>query len=213
MKIQKQNNNNINFTSIPVHAVNLKKVTNGIENDSVKAIFSRLDIDDPKDLDTLRQLKDTWDDRDKLVHSMYKHFKMKTPDNDYFAIELPGKDDLSERIVGLAHTLYSQTNKTYELRELITKPCLQYYTDERKIKGIGEALLGEVVKQAKGKNANNVNFVSLAKNFYNKSLERAKVNNFKLSENSFRYFISKENFDKYIQYCQDEYGDNFSAII
>lgn len=212
MKVQNQKRG-INFTSIPIHNINLKKVTNGVEIGSIKAVFSKLDVNDPKDSEALFEIKELWDDKDKLVCCMYRHFKIKTPDNEYFTIELPGNNSLSDRIIGLANTFYSAKDKVYNLLNLITKPSMQYYTEERGIKGVGETLLGEIFQKARENNASNLVFGSLANNFYNKSFDNAKMTNYKIGDSSFRYTISRDNFDKYIKYCQEKYNDNFSTII
>lgn len=212
MQIQSQKNN-VSFTSTPIHTITLKKLTNGVENGTIKAVFSKLNPFDIKDIESIEKIKETWSDPEKLIHSFYRHFKEKKSDNEFFAIELDEKNGLSKTILGLLNTCFLPKDKMYHLLTINTKPNFIKGRKDKEIKGIGEIMLGEAIQQAKQKKVDSFNFISLADNFYDHTFEKAKLK-FHKSENSYaHYIIESEDFDKYIEYCEKKYGNNFSATI
>lgn len=209
---------NTTFTSTPIHYVKLKKITNGVENGFVKAVFSKLNQADEKDRIAIQQVQDIWGKKEFIANSCCENFfKEQSPETQtYNCIELISNAPLGERIIGLAKSLTLDLGKTkiYHLSWLASK--LKLDNPERGIKGVGEVLLGEVFNKAKNKKMP-LEFTSSNDSFYFKTFKNAGLD-FVEDEELFEmgnglFTIQKRDFDKYINYCQKKYGTDFSAKI
>ena len=219
MQISNQNNN-VNFTSTPIHSVNLKKLTNGAEDGFVKAVFSKLDPNDINDSLAIHELKATWDVPYNLMDEFSREFNLSIKSHEYNAIEMVGEAPLYKRIVGLiCSNSYSRNNEIISTgRVLITKPELSKKSDARSVKGVGEMLLGKAFYQAKLAKSKEFKFDSSATDFYEKTFADAKIRiikgvNFFQEGGNDRFVIGEKDFDKYINWCQQKYQTNFSAKI
>lgn len=194
-------NNNVNFTSTPLHRVNL---INAKDGSFIPAIFSKLNKEDAIDKEALEHIMDTWNS--SLAHDYYYNFRN---NNHLFnAIELLGSEKLEERIVGLAES------NSHNLFLLITKPKLSEKNKiNRQIKNIGEKLLGEIFSQSKNAKADYLDFEALknAVDFYKKSFERAgikytsEIKEPKHINSEVLFSINQDQFNKYINYIKKKF--------
>lgn len=97
MQISNQSNS-LNFTSTPVHSVNLKKLTNGAENGFIKAVYSKLSPEDLNDSVAINELKATWDVPHKLMDEFSREFNLSIKSHEYNAIEMIGETPLYKNI-------------------------------------------------------------------------------------------------------------------
>ena len=213
--MQISTNNSVNFTSTPLHYVNLRKVTNGAEDGFVRAVFTKLN---PKDLEgdclAVDKIKDTWMGtslRDNFAGA-FKFFKAES--NHYNAIELVGNNNLGDRIVGLAKSSV-ELGRMLKLSLLLIKPEMSRINYKRSINHIGELMLGEMFNKAKQLNVSKLELESAEDDFYIKVLEKAgiELTPEKYDSINHKFHIPVEDFDKYINWCQSEYKTNFSATI
>lgn len=213
--------NNINFTSTPIHYVNLKKLTNGVEDGFVKAVFSKLNPSDKKDIDAIIQINQDWDEEYLVSEYCGDFIRNISPDiNQYHAIELLENKDLGDKIVGLVKYYFKNygNKENLHLSWLITNPKAKFISrdEKREIKGVGEILLGETFNKAKEHKALGLEFSYGNDSFYKKTFENAGINiingkTFNPSDKEF--YVETEDFDKYINYCQNKYSTDFSAKI
>ena len=215
MQISNQNNS-VNFTSKPLHFVNLKKLTNGAEDGFIKAVVSELDATDKIDTDAIEKLNVAWNNRSGLVHWFCQDFLAKANASaQYFVIEKPGSTNLVDKIVGLLQ-IYPQKNFVTKrdnliLSTLATKSEFSSKNTERGMKNIGEALLGETFNSAKEKNIADVKIYATKSNcgfysnfFKNAGLSEAEFGN-PTEENLYTLVIKEKNFDKCIKYYQNKF--------
>jgi len=165
MNIQNQKNS-VNFTSTPIHYVNLKKVTNGVEDGFIKAVFTKLN---PNDLEgdclAIEKIKETWKENDmaEKFAGIFKFFKSDL--NFYNALELVGNNNLDERIVSLVKSSI-EGGRTLKLSILLSKPELSRENIQRPIKNVGELMLGEIFNKAKQLQVSRLEFESAEDAFY-----------------------------------------------
>lgn len=202
MKISSQNNN-INFTSTPIHKVNL---INAKDGSFIPAVFSQLDPDNLLDISAIKQIQKNWRGPSFLVDQFYNDFFHSKNVEKYHAIELLNNDPLEKRIIGLTESRIDHSD--YELSLLFVKPELTQKVGKRKIKNIGELLLGEIFNLAKKANASSLEFLSSNTGFYNKTFERALPGLYKPEDNDmvFSFEIKRKTFDKYIDYWKKKFG-------
>ena len=210
MQITNQNNR-INFTSTPLHFVNLRNA----DNTFTKAVFSRLG---PEDIKVVEELKDSWAVPHGLMKDFYTDFLRQSADNEFHAIELIEEGSLAKKIIGVVFSSIDRYGKEnyVNMQSLVTKPELAAANKKRSLKGIGEVLLGEAFNLAKKANASDFSFTSAAYTFYKKTFKDAgiEIRRFQnYDPYNDRYCLHKDTFDKYINYCQDKYKTNFSATI
>lgn len=213
MQISNQKNS-VNFTSRPIHYVNIRNA----DNKFVKAVFSRLDPKCGVDKAAIEKLQNSWEVPHELMKDFYAEFSCPKDGKEFNAIELPGKGPLHKRILGVVYSkTYMLWNKEHmSMPLLITNPEIKYGRESRKLKGIGEIMLGEVFNRAKKMNVPELEFNSEANKFFRKFFRHTKVKivdgvNFNPYNRFFH--ISQENFDKCINWCQKKHQTNFSAKI
>ena len=206
--------NNVNFTSRPIHCVNIRDADNKL----VKVVFSKLDPKCGVDKAAIKKLQNSWEVPHELMKDFYAEFSCPKDGKEFNAIELPGIGPLHKKILGVVYSktymLHNQERMSMPL--LITNPDLKHENGLRKLKGIGEIMLGEVFNRAKKTKAPELEFNSEANKFFRKFFSRAKV---KITDdvnynpyNSF-FHIGQEDFDKCIDWCQKKHKTNFSATI
>lgn len=211
MNMQINNQNNISFTSTPIHRVNIRNAKTG---ELIPAIFSKLDRNSNIDRSAITIIHNSWScptAKEICFYFLETHF----PD-DFWAIELIRDKNLSKKIVGLAQTNIEQCSKIFDLKYLSTKPSLSNKSKEKRVvKNIGEVLVGSIVNQAKHKDADYIHVASLIKAipFYEKIIKNAsfKPENCHLTKMQRVFFIEKKDFNKYLNHLADEYKINFSA--
>lgn len=220
--IQRQN---INFTSTPIHNVNLRKVTNGKEDGFISAVFSKLNLGDTEDKTALWHIQNTWDESEKkskaVANTICKHFLAKKQERqaDYFCLELENKESLGNRIIGLMELQPEKhdSKDVLYLSLLTTKPDFIHKKENRTIKGIGEILVGEAINQAKKGNHSRLDIWAEDKGFFARIFEKTKIDLEKILTRSNRdwdeYEIKREHFQQYLKECEKNYKTNFSEII
>ncbi len=203
-------NNTINFTSTPIQPIILKEMKDGIEVGTVKAMLTRLDPWTSEDKTAIEQIQKKWKDKQKLLDIIKKNFSKKNGSDEFYAIEKPESETLAEKIVGLLGVKIMQNefqNQLY-LSAIMTKPKLSSRASNGSLKGIGETLFRQCFVSAKTNHANRVNFVSYDDKFYTNTLKNAGVDlsdpkKYNPKENKF--FIPKEDYDKYITSIDKKY--------
>lgn len=220
MKVVSQNNN-INFTSIPIHRVNIR---NAKTNELVPAIFSKLNPAEEIDRAAINEIKKNWKEVDTLLmESLTDGFTQYAPKTEkYYSIELNNDKTLSKKIVGIAKffqeknlCINSTDNKKLYLNNLIISPELSYNSEHRNLKNVGEVLFGGIVKYTKKTKFDSLNFFSEADDFYFKTLEHAGIkirdNEDIFHLNSHEFTIDKKYFDQILNYWSKTFKINFSA--
>jgi len=202
--------NNVNFTSTPIHDVNLKRIADGA---NIPAVFTRLSIKNDEDLNAVTQIKNKWPKVHQIITCFCNEFcKPQTYDADYFAIELKNNTPfLSEKIVGLFKSIKIKNGdkERVYLSRIFSKPEHMRDNETRTIKGIGEVLLAETFNLAKKIKATCLDFHSDNDAFYFRTFEKAKIKiepgeNFDPKNHDFHF--SEKYFDQYIDYCKKEYS-------
>lgn len=208
-------NNSVNFTSTPIHYVNLKKVTNGIEDGFVKAVFSKLNPNDKEgDCLAIEKIKETWKENDmaEKFAGIFKFFKSDL--NFYNALELVGNNNLDERIVSMVKSSV-EGGRTLKLSILLSKPELFKENIQRPMKNVGELMLGEIFHKAKQLQVSRLEFESAEDAFYIHVFDKVgiELTGDKYNPVKHKFSLPKEDFDKYLKYIQKEYNTDFSAVI
>jgi len=216
MQVSTQNNR-VNFTSTPLHPVNLRKFTNGAQDGFVKAVFSKLDPNNLEDLAALKEIETNADsEKSAILRMLCGFFPYNCFQNDqYHCLELVGEGSLAQRIVGLLNTTPGLGDKKAYVGKLIaTVPRFKYGKDDRGIKGVGEVMLGETFNLAKKGGFERLSFDSTKNPFYDETFRTAKVNvqEREISgwDSARNIIIPKTEFDKYINYCEDKYKFKFN---
>lgn len=208
MKVSSQNNT-INFTSTPLHKVNL---INAIDGSFIPAVFSRLNPNNPLDTKAIAQIKKDWAQKSILIDAFYSDFIHSNNIEKYHAIELVNNDSLEKRIVGL--TASQQKDSEYILKLLIVKPEFCKKNPKRQIKNIGEILLGEMFYQAEKSKANSLNFLSTNPKFYNTIFSSSLKDSYvphktniipMIKPLSFLRF-TKEEIERHVNYWKKKFG-------
>jgi len=206
--------NNIYFTSTPIRQVNLKKITNGIDDGFIKAIFSNLNPANPKDRKAVKYINKTWN-KNLITNEFCDEFLARRDfdTETFYCIELPNKKKLGDKIIGVSKgILFSDNNKPeYFLHFIAINPSLRATSENRQIKNIGEVMLGEAFNLAKTADASHISFENI-NSFCNKVFKKAGIKIFdsnqdSSSTNAFSYFfsINKDIIDKYLNYYQKEF--------
>lgn len=204
--------NNICFKSTPIHTVNLKKVSNGVEDGFVKAVFSKLDPRDPEDVNAIKKIKETWHDKlatDWICESFEKLNKVDKFALRFHCIELPGNESLDKRIIGLTESFVppDEDFKFYHLSCIASKAENQYGKTERTVKNIGEVMLGSLFNDAKKLKASCFEIISACNGFYEKTFADSKI---AFKEKYCVYNIQKRSFNKYLKHIQNKFNFKFS---
>lgn len=220
------NKNNIYFGSKPLHYVNLTRLKNGVKSGSVKAVFSKLNPSDEKDIAAIRQIKEQWKGKTVVPYYLCDDFlNSKDSKARYFAIELLGEQNLAERIIGFRKLRlegYDTRSRTKKLDVhacyVATKPELSSENPNRDIKGIGETLLIESIAQAKKHNADKYTFQALHNSpemaFYHYFFKKIGIKPQEIDQD-FRtqFIVDSSYFDTAIDYGKKQLGINFSERI
>lgn len=213
MQIQQININNTrlkpNFTAKPLYNI---KLLDNAGNKITDALVVELEKGKKEDLKALEEIEKTCDRNDifnvpnRLFLSIIDHFKSnKNNEERFFAVTTPYKKKLN--ILGCMYTSPNEkTNKTtLFLDKLFVRQDVANRNNQRKIKGVGEALLGESITLAKDAKYKALEFLSIADEFYDHSLNSAKVTNYREKNCSF-FHIKEDFFDKFIKYCSNKYN-------
>lgn len=204
--------NNTTFTSTPIHTVNLKKVTNGVEDGFVKAVFSKLDPRDHEDILAMQKIKENWEDKnatDWICPSFERLDEVDKFSLRFHCIELPGTESLDKRIVGLTESFIppNEDVKFYHLSCIASKAENQYGKTERIVKNIGEVMLGSLFNDAKKLKASCFEIISVCNGFYENTFGNSKI----AFKEKYRVFnIQKRSFNKYLKYIQNKFNFDFS---
>lgn len=212
MKITNQNTN-VNFTSTPLHKVNIVSAKDG---KLIPAIFSELKpYGRNNDRTTIKEIAKTWKSVPFLLTNIFSTNFCSKMDlgNNFYAVETLGEEPLAKRIVGLMQTLTEKDTPPlnldkFDLELLIVKPDFAHTTKDRQFKNIGELLFGEAFNQAKKSNSDYIKFYSTEDDFYSKILKKATIDS---SNNEHRFTIDKPNFDKYIDYWKTKFKIDLNA--
>lgn len=221
-----QNNNNINFTSTPLRSVNIKNIANEVETGLTRACFSHLDPGNPEDGNAMRKIIKNWqknienlllpedvEDRIKgITTRICEQFFEPKPDEEFFAIELPKETaniPLAERILGLFKLKVSEDNLS--LPFIVTHPKLVTQYEKRRYKGVGEAMIGEIIRIAKKDGFLSVGITSSNDDFYIKTLKNAKIPTGKEVCDCSYFQIPRKYFDTYLNYIDKKYKNNTSS--
>lgn len=222
MEISSQNNNVI-FTSTPIHRVN---VINTKDGSFLPAIFSKLDQKEPEDAKAIKKISSSW-----LKFETYNFPKqiVKTSKNNlallksfftgevcdyrsFYALELLQKPNaskpLAKRIIGIMCIRESVENNRLCLALLNTKPKFIVQNDNRTIKGSGENLFAEAINLAKEKKFSSVIIDSYNDRFYLGTLRNAKIVDEELRESGL-FIIPQKYFNKYLDYWKKKFALNF----
>lgn len=205
MKIQSPKNN-VEFKSIPIYQVNVRNADNGL----VKAVFSELKATCEEDKLAIIKIKNSWENS-YLLDGFFEDFKDTfSSDKNFNAIELLGKAPLGERIIGLVQTQFMYANDLFGTY-IFSRPDLKKQVVCRKIKNVGEVLLGSIMKMAKEKNSTHFNFRSSNDSFYYKTFDDAKIQPYVMKGRRLTEFsINSKEMQKYIEYCQNKFKIDFS---
>jgi len=223
MQVSNQNNR-INFTSAPLHSVNLKKITNRADDGISKAIISKLNPNDKLDEAAIRDVNKTWHYLSNHIHCLYVDFsKNFDPSTEYFAVETQEPKNLANKIIGLMQVCTQKSfitkRENLVLSTLATKPDFMHGNESRSLKNVGEALFGDTFSMAKEKNTANIKFFATKNNykFYSDSLTKAGLNESEFgnpsSENLYEFIINEKSFDRCINYYQNKFCPKPSALI
>lgn len=204
--------NDINFKSTPVHMVNVRNAKTG---ELIPAIFSKLNPYDYHDVKAIKKIEQDWANCWLIPDFCDRFFKGR--DDSFCAIELISQKALAQKIIGLT----SYSSDSFGLYKLMTKPALSDKNKEtRKIKNIGEVLLGAIFNQFKIRESNIIGFSSFedASGFYTKIFDKANISGIWMDSERCndghirtRFTLTKEQYEKYIDYWQNEYKIKISA--
>lgn len=175
MKILPQNNN-INFTSRPIHRVKLPKVDG---SGFVDAVFSRLDPNDALDIQAVKQITYRWTDTSMLLDILCDDFHARSQplqNVQYYALETLGETSLAERLVGISEIVLNKAkNNHFKLLYLVVKPEYIFRSSNKKIKNVGKVLLTSLINMAQRCNVKSFSFVSATNAFYDKVFRNAGI--------------------------------------
>lgn len=203
--------NNINFKSTPRHKMQLIR-RNFFRQTPVGVVFSELNPCDEKDKEALGAIKFIWPRRDlyDLQDLFYNDF-VKRPYEQFYAMELDNRNSLEQRIIGL---MCLHEEKLIMLR---TSPDFAKENKYRKIKGIGEVLLGEAVNILRGNPQRQLRFCSTNDGFYLHVFDDAgMVQNtdyqmFPRKENRTDFTVQSSGLDKLLTCISKKYNIDFTA--
>jgi len=212
-------NNNVNFTSTPLHYVNLKNLAKDGGGGFVKAVLTRLDPNDKADLAALKEAKKSWKLKHCVGDQFLTEFESQGMSFGFNAVELVSEEPLVKKIIGLVSTSIDDFDgiSLFSLNTLFTKPSFSKAMRSRKISGVGEIMLGEAIFNAKKSNSFDMSFNSSmsAVKFYKTTFEDAgiELTSKKYNPQSCDFRLFPEDFDKYINHVQKKYNMDFSATI
>lgn len=147
----------VSFTSVPIFNVNVPKLVNNAY-ELTPALFSRLDILDPQDIQTMHKFKH------QFTYKLYGEsfpdmFLSQNPiyvkDNSFYALEVPSADNGEKELLGLLSTDNQSTKTVWKdifvdivnVREDLQKHKFSIY-NIREYKNVGELLMYGIGKIA-----------------------------------------------------------------
>lgn len=215
MNMKINNQNNISFTSTPLHKVN---IINSKTGELVPAVFSKLNPADKIDQKAIEEIKQNWIETPSHLMDLFADgfTKYAKKTEQYGAIELINENALSKKIVGITKFFQDKSSfvitpdNTVYLNVLVTNPAFSSeHKNTREFKNIGEVLFGEVFRYAKKIKSDCINFLSDEDEFYFKTLEDAGINARDNEDmfylNSHEFTINSSYFDKYIDYWKNKF--------
>lgn len=204
MQIQNQKQN-IQFTSTPIHYLDLIKMENGIEKGIVKAAFSKLDL--KKDKATMEALKKASSKENLHFQLCCNNFLNPNPAKEkYYAIELVGNESLDKRILGLAEC-YQGKNGQLEVSLLAAKSECMKNNPQRTFKNTGVALLSAIYKIAKKTKAVEVKIPSGNDKFYSNIYDNS-CTKYYLDRVLHCFYVANNQFDNFISFCNKNFSLN-----
>ncbi len=165
--------NNINFTGKFVKSVNIQKRVNGKHYEPLPASLVKIDLKNKDDINALELATIEWGEHSYLsniyLNALHMRRIPKPIDSDILLITTQQKDFEklnSKEILGI--TQLSKSAKKIHVSYLETKFEHSYYNVTRTIKGVGDALMNEIIGLCKqGKKLTLRSSIS-AKKFYEK---------------------------------------------
>jgi len=207
MKISKQNNN-INFTSTPLHQIKIPDI-NGV---LIKAFISKINPKDKLDLQAIKKIEKEWPP-EFIKDEICEHFIRDSKKNSilkYYCIELDKQGPLKDKIISLAssftnHNFFNEGKLDYYLSLIKTKEDFDSLTTDRKIKNIGKIMLGKIFQDAKQENCLSLSFFAYktSKLFYEKIFNKIGISFY---EKDGDFTIKRKEFDKYIKYVKKKFN-------
>lgn len=222
MRIFNQNNN-LSFTSIPIHYINVRSVKN---NALIPVVFSKLNQKDPLDQKAIKSISSFWTKSinfnfpSKIMETFLnktnlfcKNFLAESLNNQFFyAVEIPkepiNSKPLAQRIIGLISVRENPTENRISLSTLTTNPEFIKQNDKRNFKGIGEVMIGELINFAQKKGCNSATITSYNDGFYLKTFENAGIEVNEGIRDGNLFTIPQKYFSKYLEYINKKYNFN-----
>jgi len=209
MNIQSQNNN-INFTSTPLHTVNMEKINQKLQTGVDKVIISRLNPTDDIDRAAIAKIKNEWEDKKDVLKDFCGSFERSySQDETFFALEHANDNPLSERLIGVSNS--HSVDEEHHLAYLFVNPKLQK-------QNFGKILLTFVLSQVKKQNLEEFTVHSTNNPFYLKVFKQAKII-FNKGESGYKknppplgtdFWVEREDCEKYLDHMKKKYGIEFS---
>lgn len=226
--------NSVNFGSTPLHQVNLRK---GDGSGFVRAVVSELDPKCEEDFLALSQVAKDWNAGffvGKILNffeacrgSLTSHqnnpelqdWIVKNNPQTYYAVELLHEAPLHEKIAGLLMATFKRNTlhncRNLDLSLLQVRPDIMYQdgvdNSARRIKGVGEVLVGQVFRHAKESAAPSITITSSNDYFYYETFKKSGVEMIddRLYDYTAPFTIKSGEFDKYLGYTEQKYQIKF----
>lgn len=209
MNIQRRNNK-INFTSTPLHAVNMEKINQKLQTGVDKVIISRLNPVDDVDRAAIAKIKNKWEDKKDVLKDFCNNFEnIHCRNEEFFALEHVNDKPLAERLIGVANS--HAIDDEYHLSYLFVNPKLQK-------QNFGKILLTFVLNQVKKKNLEGFTVYSTNNPFYLKVFRQAKII-FNKGESTYEkmspqcgtdFWVKGDDCKKCLDQMKKKYGIEFS---
>ena len=182
-------------------------------------VISEFDPKDAGDFAALKKISEEWKGADYIKNILisfnrsakYYQTEGNIPDKyKYYAVEIPNNEPLHKKTLGLI-SIFSNPSNSLEIDHLQVKPDLKHQKDKtRKIKGIGEMLVGKVFEVA-NTNRSKISEIGLipstgAQDFYEKMFQKADIQNKGQWE---EFVIDSSDFPKFLKYIEYKYQTKF----
>lgn len=205
MKISNRNNQ-INFTSTPIHSLRLPRA-NG--KGFVRGVLSELNPGDLTDRNAVRNISKTWKKNSDLIKLIHDDFFGNTAGTKYYAIELMGNgtEKLDQRIIALSEAeIVPETNFSL-LSYLVVKSGLTAKERGRTIKNIGEALFGGICNHIRSLRRDCLYFTSINNGFFATTFQKAGITEPRINPQLefTQVFLPWDSMRKYINYWRKNF--------